>query len=625
MPALSRPYEVLLAPWGTWLLTAYVLFAAVCVGLDLCTTSRSHRGRLATLACCALLLLVARGQFRADSAAATGLVAMAHALALFGLARWSWPVAHRDERILPVWTGLLIAAAALMPKCIALGAWPPDLNAYAAATGYVGLRTLDGDWPAQFFRGKELDLVNGGLSPLMLPVLRVTMGIFGGTVFAIRLSEVLGSTLLLVVLWLWLRRHVRGGWGLVALAAFAFSPWHLAQARMGTIFSISAALALALLWTGERVLGEGRPRVAWWLAFGFGTGLIGYAYAPVKVLYPFAAAVITAGAWRLRQRAHRRWWAPPLLAVVPAGLVLAVQIGDAARLDEMFRTDFGDLATDTAIWHKTTDDQVTSERQPVRVIAENFFRNAGTWLQTIYAERDILPWYAPALTLGALAMLVMLLRGRGWVLPAYALFGLLPPLIIYPLDRRSLIAWPLVYVFGVVAVRELARRAADLYPRRWWRSACHAIVASGIAAAGAYGLHLFAATNSIVRAWPYFGPDHRLAMLREAEALLPSCYVVFVNLDNMIAPVVEVHFYEPARSLQRRHHWQYVTLDERDPELPELPEGQRLCFVYLSDNGRDDVMEKLTTLLPGGTLIRRVAPDDSGEVHHSLYLYDGAA
>jgi hypothetical protein len=616
--ALSDLYRYLIEPLVPWFLAACVLFAAACVVLDLTRATGAGRGRVATLALVVLLILFARIGFAADSVAATGLVLSAHAVALFGLARWSWAASPPHERKAPLWSGLAIIALSLAAKCVDLEGWPPDLNSYSAWTGYEGLRTLEGDWPRDLFRGREFCLMNGGFSPLMLPLLHVTMRIFGGTAFAVRFAEVAGSTALLIVLWLWLRERLRGGWGPVALAVFAFSPWHLAQSRMGTYFSISAAVAVALLWTGDRVARDPRAASSWWLGFGVCTALIGYAYAPVKVLYAFALLVFAAGARSRRRAGGRGWWRAPFLAAAAVVVMLAVQLWDVTRFGEMFRYDFGHLATDTSIWHKTPDDRVTRERQPPAVITENFFRNAGEWTRQVYAERNILRWYAPALTLAALAAVITLVRGLEWVLPVYFMIGLLPPLITYPLERRSLIAWPLAYVFGVVFARELARGTAGLLASRWWRATCHTAVAAGLVASSLHGLHVFATTNSVVLDWPYFGPDHQGVMFDEAERLLAAHHLVFVNLDNPLVPVVEVKLFEPARRLGRLTSWDYIDLEEDAEDLPELPRDERLCFLYLVEDGRDDIMQTVRRLLPGGTLIRRFA--DDAELMFSMYV-----
>ena len=622
---LSLPYERFLAPLAPFLLSALALVCLVWIACDWLTASRgtSNRG-LASLASVALLLLAGRWLFEPAAAAAVGLLLAAHAVALYALARADGPALEPSGRPAAIWPGLAIIALAFAVKCVSLEEWPPHLNEYSAWTGLQGIDALDGFWPEDFFQGKEYDLVNGGRSPLMLPVLWLTMKCFGGTIFAIRFAEVVGSTLLLLFLWLWLRAHLHGGWGLLALAIFAFSPWHLAQSRMGSFLSISAALALAMLLLAERIVVRRHARTLCWVGFGLTAGLLGYGYAPVKVLYAFffiILAVATLQSWRAGDR-HRS--AGPGLALAVFLLLLAVQIWDFTRIDQMFRHDFGSLATDTSIWHKTSDDVVSKEIQPLGTIIENLFRNASTWMRRSYEEATILSWYAPASSIGILTAAVALLRGREWVGALYFLIGILPPLLIFPVDRRSLIAWPFVYVAGVLFTRQLVVDADRISPRAWWRMGCRAVAIGALIGFSLHGLHLFATTNSIVRAGTYFGPDHRLDMLLEAERLFPECHLYFVNLDSAAVPVVHVRLYEPGRKLEWQSDYFFLTLEEGQQEIADLKRDRPACFFYLVEDGDDGIMRMLREILPGGTLVRRVSQEEEGMVLYSVYFYSEA-
>lgn len=620
LPALSAPYDTFVVTLLPWWLAAALLLAAVIVAVDLRRSHAADRGRATILVLVSLGVLSER--LFPDTPTATALAIAAHALALLALLRWRWAWAATNEALLPAWKGWIVVAASLGLKCLALDTWPPDLNAYAAWAGSDGLRALDGDWPEGFLRGKAFCLMTGGMSPLMLPVVYATMSWFGGNAFAVRFAEVLGSTLLLVCLWMWVRTRIRGYWGLLALAVFAFSPWHLAQARMGTFVSVSAALAIALLWCADRLSAEPRARAVWWAGFGLCCGLIGYAYTPLKVLYGFAVLVLAqATLWR-RCSGEAGWWRAPLLALAFWFGLLAVQIGDLRQLDEMFRYDFGELATDTSIWHKTAGGEVTPQLQPPAVIAANLLANAREWVATVYSEPDILVWYAPALTLGAVAALAGLLHDHTRVVSLYFLFGLLPPLLIHPLERRGLIAWPLVYVIGVVLARELSRRGAGLLPQRWWQLAVHGTVLSGLLLASLHGLHLYATTNSVVRTWPYFGPCHQRALWQEAERLLATHHLVFVNLEEDLHPVVEMYLHEPAQRLGRVRPWEIIEIDAEQAELPVLRGEGPLAFLVLVDTDAgagDAILSRIQSMLPGGQLTRRL----DGEEHlYSLYTVE---
>ncbi len=592
----------------------------------------SDRRRLgeAALIAAAAIFLVADWQFAADGRFALyGLVPL-----VIGLA--ATPQLGRGESPSPPaswWWAALVVAVATAVKLVDLAGFPDHLNAYSAETGWWGILTLEGVWPDGFWRGQEYDLVNGGRSPLHLPLTWIAVRVFGGTVSAVRFAEVLASTVLLVVFFGWLRDRLHGLWSVAALATFAFSPWHLAQSRMGTFFSASVALGLALLWAADRVdRAERSGRAAsplTWATFGLLAGLIGYAYAPLKVLYLFFAIVwlrATAAAWR---RGESGWWRGPLLSLALAGGVLAVQLGVPPRFEDMFRRDFGPLATDNSVWHKTLHDQVTAETQPLTVVAGNVWRNLAEWWTRTWAENRILAWYPTALTIGVFLAVRMLWRAETWVPACYFLIGVIPPLMIFPVQRRTLVLWPLVYVVGVLAGRELASICAGLIDRRWWRATIRAAFVAFWVIASVHGLKVYARTNSIVGIGSYFGPDYHLDMLAEAERLLPSCRVYFVNATFEDQMVASVHLYEPARRVGEGKHFGFIEFSEGDGE-PGVLRDRPLCFLLLSRDEEDSVasleatMRSLGRWFSGNMLLHRWAPDGSDTVQY-LLLMTGAA
>jgi hypothetical protein len=181
------------------------------------------------------------------------------------------------------------------------------------------------------------------------------------------------------------------GWALTTLTVFAFCPWHLAQARFGSFYSLCTALAFALLWFGERT----RDRRSWtaWLGLGICAAAISWAYAPLQVLYVFFAAVVAAGFGY----AGRRW--QPLIAIAVFAVIISLQLSQGGR-EAFMRSDFGQLATDTVIWRKDAEHATTTVTQPLVVVADNFARNIKWWFQETFKETDILVWWAPALGLG---------------------------------------------------------------------------------------------------------------------------------------------------------------------------------------------------------------------------------
>lgn len=617
LEALTHPYQ-LIAPAVPSLLGGALLYLMACLVLALVVAAGDPRrsGAAAMIAAAAVFLSAAWLYASGSSFAVLGLVLFVVGLGLGG----GTPSAPPASATAPQWSGLAVIAISTAVKCLALTEWPEHLNAYSAETGLWGIYTLEGHWPAGLLRGKEYDLVNGGQSPLYLPLLALVMRVFGGTVFSLRLAEVVASTALLAVLWLWLRTQRLGWWATAALAVFAFSPWHLAQSRMGTFYSASVTLGLLMLWIAERLRGDRGGRISWWLAFGLCAGLVGYAYAPLKVLYLFFLAVslgLGAAGWRAGRRG---WWRGPIAAWLVLAALVAVQLGWPPRFDEMFRRDFGTLATDTSVWHKTTADQVTAETQPPTVVAANVARNLGEWWRRTWSERRILTWYAPALSVAVPTAVLLLLRGSHRIPALYFLVGMIPPLIIFPVQRRTLVLWPLVYVAGVVAARELGHICAGLVDRGWWRGLANVVLAATLLICSVHGLRVYAATNSIVGLGTYFGPEHRLAMIREAERMLTSCRVYFVNATIEEMVVASVRLFEPARRVGGGERFEFI---EYDGNYLAVPRDEPLCFFQLArpdDDHGGDVMERLAENFRGAMLLRRWAGDGSDTLEYSVLM-----
>ncbi len=608
------PYEWVVAPLlpaALWILAALCLLAIV---IDLISTTGEARGRLAGLCGIVLLVIVGRGWFAFDSWASTGFMLAAAAALMAYVTRFGCrPAVVADGTRCPLWLGFAVIAVAFAVKCIALDSWPANLNTYSAMTGEEGLRAVEGQWPASPFAIRAYPLAEGGQSPLHLSILFASMKAFGVTVFAVRFAEVVGSTLLLLILWAWVRSILPGFWALSALTVFAFSPWHLMQSRFGTFYSLCTALSLALLWLAERTRdGRGRtwPR---WVALGVCAGLISWAYAPLQVLYPFFVVVVVAGFLRPR----RRW--EPLLGVMAFVLLSAFQLSQGGR-DSLMRSNFGQLATDTVIWRKNTADLVLPEAQPLATVVDNFAHNAQLWFRDSFADVDILIWWAPALMVGFLYALRELWREPSWMRSAYFLIGMLPPLLIFPLHRRTLIIWPLVYVAGIRFCRDLVETAKESHVRPWMGRMTWLTVAVALVFTSLHGLRSYAVGNPATLVYPYFGPPHAYRMVDEAKSLVSTYDLLFVNAA-IIGHVINISLYEPGRATGRQRAYEFVQIrQDLDYVSSVMRGGRKKCFVFLNDEQHTGVGQTLQRVLSGGKLVER-RDDPNGPPLYSLYFF----
>ncbi|MCD4655871.1 hypothetical protein K8T06_18275, partial [bacterium] len=549
----AYPYIYLLQDWVTFIVPVVIFISLTGIVLDWVLPALNRRKGRLTLLLVSVNLLLVQDQFLNNKHwIDVFLISIAAVLLLiYGIMfrtsiKSDW---IRDLKPLPYWIGLIIIIAVTGVKLVELSTWPPFLKSYSAMTGKWGLNAIENHWPNQLFQGRGFDLRGGGQSPLMLPVMWLVMKFAGITVFSVRFSEVIGSTILLVILWSWLRTSIPGKWSVVALAVFGLSPWHLAQSRMGTFFSISAAIAFGLLWCANNAWRSKNTwkTTIWWSLLGIFAGCIGWCYAPMKVLYPFFFTALV-GIPAINRFKQKKWWMGSLAALTMFIAIFGLQMYSVANPSSMFKSHFGPLATDNPVWRKTVDDTVQNSVQPASIIATNIKRNFKEWMQTTFRNHSILPIYAPALVISLILALLCLINWWNPVLSAYYLFGLLPPLIIFPLHRRTLIIWPLVYVTATIIFREISVTSSALFKRSSLKRLTHAFAGACLVIIMLLGLQIWINTWSIVLDHTYFGPPWRLTAMDRAADLMPTHRVVFVN-PWVHRDTIEISLYEQNKKL----------------------------------------------------------------------------
>lgn len=617
------PYQYLLQGWVTALIPAIMALSAIGIILDWTLPAENRRkGRFSMLLVIVNLLLYQNQYLTNRSAMDIWLVATAAFLLLiYGIIfrshiRRDW---IRDSLPSPYWAGLVLIAVITVVKFTDVATWPPFLKSYAAMTGRWGMKAIEGQWPTHLFQGRGFDLRGGGESPLMLPIMYLVMKILGVSLIAVRTSEIVGSTILLVLFWSWLRTTLPGSWALVALTVFGLSPWHLAQSRMGTFFSISAAIAMGILWTAQNAWRSQRYQSAtfWWMVCGGFAGCIGWCYAPMKVMYA-CFFVLLLGTPLLRKFSQKRWYIPILGALLCFGALFGLQLKSVQNPASMFKSHFGPLATDNPVWRKTVDDKVEAGVQPTGVIAANLKRNFLEWMPKTFRERGILPMYGSALVLSFVIALLCLINNWNPILGVYYLFGLLPPLIVFPLHRRTLIIWPLVYVAAVVVLREISVSGSDMFKNIRWKRVVPVMVGVCICCMVIQGLSIWVNTWSIVYDHTYFGPPWRLRAIARAAELMPTHRVVFLN-PWVHRDTIEITLYEQNKTLGG-NKLLFSGVNKRGSQLRTfVSSNEPTAFFYFELSNQDWLKETIQQTLPGGRLEEVRNPSGRKELLYSVY------
>ncbi len=180
---------------------------------------------------------------------------------------------------------ILIAGAAL--RLYQIGALPPGLYRDEAFYALDALRALDGG-PAAWFPA------NNGREGLFISLMALSVGAFGNTVFAVRLTAALVGSATLLAIYAAGRQMFSHRIGVLSAGVLAVTFWHLAISRVAyraISLPLLLCVTLALLFTALRASAL-RPRLSWSAAAGAAAGLTLYTYTSGQFLLPLLAVYL---------------------------------------------------------------------------------------------------------------------------------------------------------------------------------------------------------------------------------------------------------------------------------------------------------------------------------------------
>ena len=212
---------------------------------------------------------------------------------------------------------ILILAASL--RFWQLGNYPPGLYHDEAYNGLDTLDVLAGDRPLFFPR-------NNGREPLYIYLSSVMVSQFGRTVFALRLSATIATTLTIVPLYGFCRRWFGRETAIFASLLWATTVWSVHLGRIGLRASLLPCLLTFAIWFLTLGYSDGQAQNKRWrmtigaLASGAIYGLAFYTYLSVRLTPLFLIIFLIYGAiwWR------RHWsWTVILSFLIGWAIVLA--------------------------------------------------------------------------------------------------------------------------------------------------------------------------------------------------------------------------------------------------------------------------------------------------------------
>jgi len=221
---------------------------------------------------------------------------------------------------------IFILAAAL--RVIALPNVPPGLQHDEVFHGHDAVTVLLGYHPLYFTS-------NAGNEPLFIYLMSLTIGLFGHTLWGIRLAAVICGLLTLLFTYLWIHRAYSDRIALIASALLAVSFWPLFLSRVGLRAASVPMMAACSAWLLFEALHRRQRR--WFVLTGMALGLALYTYPAARTL-PIAFLLF----WILTSIFSRKINKPllvtlftALIVFAPLGYVIATQPQADVRLQQL--------------------------------------------------------------------------------------------------------------------------------------------------------------------------------------------------------------------------------------------------------------------------------------------------
>jgi 4-amino-4-deoxy-L-arabinose transferase-like glycosyltransferase len=169
---------------------------------------------------------------------------------------------------------LLAVLTAVLLRFYQLGEWPPGLYRDEAYNGLDALNVLDGRH-ALFFPA------NNGREPAYIYLSALTIGLFGPSVWALRLGAALVGSLTTIPVFLLGRRWFGLRVGLLAAWLWAITLWPVHLSRIGLRAVLLVPCLALVFWLGTQAYRQEQRR--WWLLAGLVYGLAFYTYLAVRL------------------------------------------------------------------------------------------------------------------------------------------------------------------------------------------------------------------------------------------------------------------------------------------------------------------------------------------------------
>jgi hypothetical protein len=188
------------------------------------------------------------------------------------------------------------------------------------------------------------------------------------------------------------------------------------------------------------------------------------------------------------------------------------------------------LATDTPIWQKNWQDEVTKFIQHPGIIFANFIRNA---LRVVVASTEHSPvkdaLYEPFSAIVMILAFGGLLSRRWGTVALLVTIGMLPSLTTFPLDRRNLLMRPMIPLSVMLMAHEWLRLSRLILPRANLKFGAQAVCGAALLLLPFQGIYRLTRYNGPVGVGPSFGPEYVYDMIVHLQSISKEHSLVIMN------------------------------------------------------------------------------------------------
>jgi 4-amino-4-deoxy-L-arabinose transferase-like glycosyltransferase len=485
----------------------------------------------------------------------------------------------------------LIMAVALYMRLHSLASLPPGLHPDEAANGLDVFRILERHDIRPFYSE------NGGREGLFFLLQSIGVGIFGNTLFGIRVAPALIGTLAVLATYLWGRSWFSARVGLFAAAIMAALPWAVTISRDGFRAGMVALFVPLVLWLYAKAFKTGG--VWWFVVAGMALGGGFYTYLAFR-LFPLALIAL-AVLWPFRQPKNIKLPVQKIAISLIAAALTLIPLGlyGLQHPDDLVARPGGVSFTNPKLNHG----------HPIQTLADTTVKTAlmfnfhgdENYRQNLGGQPELNIFIGSMFILGLLICLVRIRSLRFLGLLAVFLAMLLPEVLTaegIPHALRAIGAMPAAVMLAALGTDYLLTRWYAVFP------ANSAARAAGLGAL--IGLVVLSAYQGYSQYFVAWANDSQTYEAYAEDSKVASDFLI-QNPSTAKTYVVAGTYQAMPIDYFTHHKTSYARVESAKVDSVPLGSGTPKRFVIF-EHDRDSVLKRLNLKFPRGKTAPHYSP-----------------